>query len=234
LPSKDQGKQGLSALAKQLQTSNLKSEERHHWRTELMRAALKEQLFDTASISNEQVIRAEREFNQALERVQKKWVACTIEWEGIWDTALDLQQQLLKMLNGKQAANVEQDLALEDMKSQLYRLFEPQRLRQLELLQVKQYPRFLKAIKLRLENNKTDLSLHTKQQEFNDLIDVLTLNASLEEVYFSKPALLAYEFMLEEWRISLFAQQLKTRFPISEKRLNKFWQERQFDKLKEI
>jgi ATP-dependent helicase HrpA len=34
-----------------------------------------------------------------------------------------------------------------------------------------------------------------------------------------------YRSMLEEFKISLFAQEMKTRFPISAKRLEKKWQE---------
>ena len=45
------------------------------------------------------------------------------------------------------------------------------------------------------------------------------------------PSLLEYEFLLEEWRVSLFAQQLKTRFPISAKRLDKAWRKLGLEKL---
>ena len=31
--------------------------------------------------------------------------------------------------------------------------------------------------------------------------------------------------MLEEYRVSLFAQELGTKFPVSEKRLKKYWNE---------
>ena len=34
-----------------------------------------------------------------------------------------------------------------------------------------------------------------------------------------------WRWMLEEYRVSLFAQQLGTRMPVSEKRLKKYWQE---------
>ena len=37
-------------------------------------------------------------------------------------------------------------------------------------------------------------------------------------------AFATYRWMLEELRISLFAQELKTRFPISGKRMEKQWQ----------
>ncbi|MOA53082.1 ATP-dependent RNA helicase HrpA [compost metagenome] len=37
------------------------------------------------------------------------------------------------------------------------------------------------------------------------------------------PELVLYRWMLEEYRVSLFAQQLGTRMPVSDKRLNKQW-----------
>ena len=39
------------------------------------------------------------------------------------------------------------------------------------------------------------------------------------------PAFKEYRWMLEEFRISVFAQELKTAYPISSKRLEKQWQE---------
>lgn len=38
-----------------------------------------------------------------------------------------------------------------------------------------------------------------------------------------KPALLEYRWALEEFRVSLFAQTLKTRMPVSAKRLERLW-----------
>ena len=37
----------------------------------------------------------------------------------------------------------------------------------------------------------------------------------------------AFRWMLEEFRVSLFAQQLKTPYPVSANRLEKAWNERQ-------
>ncbi len=39
------------------------------------------------------------------------------------------------------------------------------------------------------------------------------------------PNLVVYRWMLEEYRVSLFAQQLGTKQPVSDKRLNKLWGE---------
>ena len=49
---------------------------------------------------------------------------------------------------------------------------------------------------------------HCRQQEIED--------AALEE----------YRWLLEELRVSLFAQQLGTRVSVSEQRLQRFWQEK--------
>ena len=40
----------------------------------------------------------------------------------------------------------------------------------------------------------------------------------------TSPAFREFRWLLEEWRISLFAQPMKTKFPVSQKRLEKAWQ----------
>ena len=47
----------------------------------------------------------------------------------------------------------------------------------------------------------------------------------LEKQHIDSEQLTHYRWMLEEYRISLFAQELKTRFPVSDKRLRKHWNE---------
>jgi len=39
------------------------------------------------------------------------------------------------------------------------------------------------------------------------------------------PSLLQYRHMFEEWRVSLFAQQVKTAMPVSLKRIDSLWDE---------
>jgi ATP-dependent helicase HrpA len=41
----------------------------------------------------------------------------------------------------------------------------------------------------------------------------------------SEPALDAFRWLLEEFKVALFAQELKTPFPVSRKRLEKAWAE---------
>ena len=45
----------------------------------------------------------------------------------------------------------------------------------------------------------------------------------LEKQHIYSEQLSYYRWMLEEYRISLFAQELKTRITVSDKRLRKYW-----------
>ena len=46
---------------------------------------------------------------------------------------------------------------------------------------------------------------------------------SLAYAFFQQPELHHLHIMLHEWHCSLFAQQLRTQFPISEVRIEKYW-----------
>ena len=62
--------------------------------------------------------------------------------------------------------------------------------------------------------------------EFSRLWDeYVKRHQALEKQHIESAQLKHYRWMLEEYRVSLFSQELKTRFPISEKRLKKYWNE---------
>ena len=88
-------------------------------------------------------------------------------------------------------------------------------------------PRYLKAMVLRLERRIHDPEKDRKKMlEVQPYIDLLQQGQS--ETALSPEAKVGlYEFqgMIEEFKISIFAQELKTAFPISAKRLQKKWQE---------
>jgi len=126
------------------------------------------------------------------------------------------------------------DIALEDIKAQLYRLFEPNFLRYTSLNQLKQYPRYLKAISHRIEklsfaskHPHDESALAKLQTQFDQQLSKLQSDADIyspDFVFLSQPALLNFHWMLQEWRLSIFAQHLKSKIPVSEKRLKTFWQ----------
>jgi ATP-dependent helicase HrpA len=97
-------------------------------------------------------------------------------------------------------------------------------LREVTLEQLKHLPRYLKAVKVRLE--RLDLDPHKDAQKATQL-------ASFWDAYWQRRAkedsptlkLIEFRWMLEELRVSLFAPELKTAYPVSVQRLEKVWQE---------
>lgn len=87
-----------------------------------------------------------------------------------------------------------------------------------------QLPRYLKAIRARLERLRADPERdRVKQLAVADVWDAcrLRLSRCTDGV---PPALLEYRWLIEEYRVSLFAQELGTAVPVSPERLRKLWQ----------
>lgn len=116
-------------------------------------------------------------------------------------------------------------VALNDIKAQLAALVYSGFVRNTPLTWLKEYPRYLKAIEQRLDK--------VASQVQRDRVWAGEL-AGYWEQYQARlakhsqegkrdPELQLYRWMLEEYRVSLFAQQLGTKMPVSDKRLNKQW-----------
>jgi ATP-dependent helicase HrpA len=89
-----------------------------------------------------------------------------------------------------------------------------------------QYPRYLKALGIRLERLSGQ---YARDQQHTSLL--LRLQAPLQQALADRsgllllcPAAQQYRWMLEELRVSLFAQNLGTRQAVSDKRLQEQWQ----------
>ena len=118
-----------------------------------------------------------------------------------------------------------QAVALNDIKAQLGNLIYPGFVRETPLEWLKEYPRYLKAVEQRFD--KIGAQLQRDRVWSGEL-------AGYWEQYQARlkkhqqegkrdPALTLYRWMLEEYRVSLWAQQLGTRMQVSDKRLNKQW-----------
>ena len=89
-------------------------------------------------------------------------------------------------------------------------------------------PRYLKAMKLRLDKYPSSIDRDTKSAQNVQMVwqrwqdKVSNLRKANTEV---SVALEDYRWLIEELRVSLFAQELKTPFPVSTKRLDKIWEE---------
>jgi ATP-dependent helicase HrpA len=90
--------------------------------------------------------------------------------------------------------------------------------------QLKAIPRYLKAVQYRLDKRDNTLQ---KVQEANRYAirfwNDVEKKAKKDKVI---PEQDPFRWMLEEFKVSLFAQQLKTAYPVSAKRMDKAWDER--------
>ena len=116
--------------------------------------------------------------------------------------------------------------ARSDIENQLAWLFCHETLMFASSDDIQQYPRFVKALNLRVEKLSSNM---TKDKDFTasvksylDSLSALNLDHDLITIQLRR-SIVSFRWSLEELRVSLFAQQLKTRYPVSFKRLDKKW-----------
>jgi ATP-dependent helicase HrpA len=113
--------------------------------------------------------------------------------------------------------------ACADIGEQLTRLFPRGFVTATPAAQLAHYPRYLKGIVLRLDKLKGDPARDAQR-----MAEIATLATPfLRELSARKgqadPRLEEFRWLLEELRVSLFAQELRTPMPVSVKRLQKVW-----------
>ncbi|HWI15148.1 MAG TPA: DUF3418 domain-containing protein, partial [Burkholderiales bacterium] len=114
-----------------------------------------------------------------------------------------------------------------DMRAQLGRLVYKGFISTTPWAQLSQLPRYLKAMEMRLDkygNNperdaKHQASIAALWKRYEERLEKLK-KAGAED-----PRLEAFRWHIEELRVSLYAQELKTPYPVSYKRLEKIWSE---------
>ncbi len=114
--------------------------------------------------------------------------------------------------------------AVDDVNRQIVGLIPGGFLRDIPLAWLHQLPRYFKAIELRLErlhgDQKRDQQSMAAVNLFWDRYTTEDIDSDTELV---ADELCTYRWMLEEYRVSLFAQTLGTHVPVSSQRLEKQW-----------
>ncbi|WPC03970.1 ATP-dependent RNA helicase HrpA [Pseudomonas benzenivorans] len=157
------------------------------------------------------------------ERKRGDWTAHAERLARLALEVLKLWHGLQKRFKGK--IDLAQAMALNDIKQQLANLVYPGFVRETPGEWLKELPRYLKAIEQRLDK--------VGSQVQRDRVWTGELTACWEQ-YQARlakhgqegkrdPNLQLYRWMLEEYRVSLFAQQLGTKMAVSDKRLSKQW-----------
>ena len=136
-----------------------------------------------------------------------------------FNVLIEYQGALRKL---KDARTAPKDV-VEDLQAQLQRLMPKRFVLQTPWSQLQHYPRYLKAITLRLDKLRADAARDAKlmselrplEQRWSRRVAELkgTTDARVDD----------FRWQLEELRVSLFAQELRTPQPVSVKRLEKVW-----------
>ena len=135
------------------------------------------------------------------------------------------EYQLLVAQQAKMPATVNR--LKRDVEQQIPRLIYKNAISATPWEQLQHLPRYLKALRLRIEKQPSNPDRDGKNAAS---VDILWKNWSDEvdkqrQVDKLTLELMNFRWLIEELRVSLFAQELKTPFPVSIKRLEKLWQD---------
>jgi ATP-dependent helicase HrpA len=184
-------------------------------------------LLATARVSfavlEDQLPQTEAEFDLLWEAGRSQFSDDAVSYAALLQTILKDYANIRRRL--KKLNSLSWIHSINDVNQQLESLFFSGFITQFSRTELDQYPRYLQGIANRLErlegsyqrDRQNTLVLQPLQQQLADVLkkspDKFRTSAGLRE----------YRWLLEELRISLFAQNMGTRVPVSEKRLKKIW-----------
>ena len=111
----------------------------------------------------------------------------------------------------------------EDIEAQLSRLVPKRFLSATPWAQLSQLPRYLKGVVMRLDKWRADPARDVSRLTEMRPLEQRYLRTVIERKGVRDARLEEFRWLIEELRISLFAQELRTPQPVSVKRLEKAW-----------
>jgi ATP-dependent helicase HrpA len=187
-------------------------------REELLTAAS-----DRAFFVDDTPVRDRKTFEARAARGKTRLTEVANELGRLTGEILGRHQQLRTRLNEPRLAPYTRALA--DVRAQLKLLLPAGFLSSVPFERLKHYPRYLDAIGMRLDklasNPERDVNWQQQLARFWQMYTTRMEQDRLRGVREEKVE--EMRWMLEELRVSLWAQQLKTPYPISFKRLEKYW-----------
>ncbi len=165
-------------------------------------------------------IRSQIQFMDSLDHNKQHMVGFASD---IGKIVVDIMSRVADIKNSLSQPGIVKALS-DDITEQMNCLVYAGFIRHTPYIQLKAIPRYLKAIEYRLDKQKDD-------QQNMQILNRYWKRFWAEVEKKSKKQMIIpeqdkFRWDLEELRVSLFAQQLKTAYPISPKRLDKAWDER--------
>ncbi len=192
-------------------------------RKEVVRSLIDGAILESLSIKDK-IPRKKNEFEVSLSNCRRELLLIGFELEAIF---IDTLRPIVKAM-GKLALladDIYKD-SRRDFMQQIDRLFGKEVLLSASYEWLKQYPRYGQAMEIRIDRLPGNIAKETKS-----ISSLSRLAKPLDIVLEKNPELLIlnspikdYKWMLEEYRVSLFAQHLGTYKGVSEKRLKLLWE----------
>lgn len=176
-------------------------------------------VYATTDLMVNQLVFSQLEFNSMLANIRQGFLTQGQQVLSSLTDIFSLWQQIRRQMLGIDGNIFERNL--NDIEDQLDGLHLSDFVYQIPARDWLEYPRYLKALSMRLErlpnNLKKDTDAIRQLDPYMEKIAKREQEAGLQE----------FRWLLEEWRISLFAQPMKTKTAVSEKRIDKVWQSAQ-------
>lgn len=180
---------------------------------------LEDAILDNALFAETTDIRTEEQFQSIAQQARKNLMAITNEICSIVNKVLEHYHSVSKRI--KKNATLAWFEALSDINAQLACLIYRGFVGEATKSWLKHMPRYIKAINIRLDKLERSPAADKKRQSeiqghWDRINKKLIANSGrLDDAW------LVYRWMIEEMRVSLFAQELKTVIPISKKKLDR-------------
>lgn len=183
---------------------------------------LTQQVIDRALIQvveQPERIRKQADFEQALESLRQHWIEQAQEIAKHTQEVLTLHQKVAKQITGR--VNPRWLASIADIRMQLDQLISKDFVRETPQKWFKQMPRYLLALQTRLQ--KIDQDPSKDQIAIRQMQGVLTAFEAIanDPAYHAQAEVVEIRWLLEELRISLFSQPMKTLQPVSIQRIEK-------------
>ena len=192
---------------------------------QVFRQSVVERIVDGALASTDSIPRNPGEFRARSRGAVSRLGAATKEVCALADPALRAYQVVESRL--RQRAPATWEAAINDIREQLSLLMPPNFLMSTPREWLPHVPRYLAAIDLRFQR-LAGTGFTKDLPRMNEILPiwrgVAELNRRQKELGLDPARIVEYRWMVEELRVSLFAQELRTAYPVSVKRMHDLWE----------
>ena len=163
--------------------------------------------------------RSKLEFERRLSEGKSKVLTIAEKIESLFVEVIDAYYNIGRVLSGLKHGGLA--YVVEDIESQLASLLHEDFLAETGLVWFAQYPRYLKAVSIRLNKVPHMGGKDLPNTELLSQYQMRYRNLQSKAADIDRKELRILRWMLEEYRVSVFAQKLGTHIPVSVKRLDK-------------